>query len=90
MNDDCEQRAQLFLQHPDDCPALVEPLPYLIHPPGKLSATAAWLRFRDSTLHPLIAAKPDDRNLPRFLQQTETVLAWRATIAPERRFWKAD
>ena len=48
------------------------------------------MKFRDSTLRPLIAARPADPFLPRFLEQTEKILAWRATIAPERRIWKAD
>lgn len=55
-----------------------------------VSSTAAWEPFRDRTLRPLIAEKPDDLNLPNFLKQAEAILAWRATIAPEDRFWKAD
>jgi hypothetical protein len=43
------------------------PLPYLIHPPSRMSSSAAWVRFRDETLRPLIAARPDDVDLPRFL-----------------------
>jgi hypothetical protein len=60
------------------------------HPPSKLSATASWHRFRDKTLLPMIRHAPDDPNLPNFLKQVEMILAWRATIAPEDRFWKSE
>jgi hypothetical protein len=85
-----ERRAQLYLQHPDECPELIGRLPNLIHPPSRLSATSSWLRFRDKTLLPMIQHSPDDANLPNFLKQVEMILAWRATIAPEDRFWKAE
>lgn len=85
-----ERKAQLYLQHPEESPKLIGTLDYLIHPPGKLSATASWLRFRDKTLLPMIRHSPDDPNLPNFLKQAETVLAWRARISPEERFWKKD
>ncbi len=85
-----ERKCALYLQHPDETPELIGVLPYLIHPPSKLSATARWVAFRDKTLLPMIAAEPHDPNLPNFLQQAEAILAWRATIAPEERFWKAD
>lgn len=85
-----ERKCQLLLAHPDECPELIGALPYLIHPPSKLSATARWIAFRDKTVIPMIAAEPDDPNLPNFLKQVEAILAWRATIPPEERFWKAD
>ena len=88
--DDIERKCALYLQHPNECPELIGVLPYLIHPPGRLSSTSAWERFRDKTLLPLIAAEPDDPNLPNFLKQAEAILAWRATIAEQDRFWKAD
>ncbi|MBK6599281.1 MAG: hypothetical protein IPG25_15970 [Proteobacteria bacterium] len=80
----------MLMQHPDESPEIVGTLPYLIHPPSRLASTARWMKFRDSTLRPLIASRPADPFLPRFLEQTEKILAWRATIAPERRIWKAD
>jgi len=85
---DRERKARLYLEHPDECPELIGTLPYLIHPPSKLSATAAWLRFRDETLLPMILHRPDDPNLPNFLRQVETILAWRAAVPAEDRFWK--
>jgi hypothetical protein len=85
-----EEKIQVLLAHPDESPEIVGTLPYLIHPPGRLSSTARWVEFRDKTLLPAIEARPDDVNLPRFLEQTEKILAWRATIAPERHIWKAD
>lgn len=85
-----DDKAQILMEHPDESPEIVGTLPYLIHPPSRLASTARWVKFRDSTLRPLIAERPDDPFLPRFLEQTEKVLAWRATIAPERRIWKAD
>jgi hypothetical protein len=36
----------------------------------------------------MIEHKPNDSNLPRFLAQVEIILAWRATVPPEDRFWK--
>jgi hypothetical protein len=85
---DLERKARLYLEHPDESPELIGTLPYLIHPPGKLSATASWLRFRDKTLLPMIERRPDDPNLPNFLTQVESILAWRATVPAENRFWK--
>jgi hypothetical protein len=35
-----------------------------------------------------MAGKSDDPNLPNFLKLVEAILAWRATIAEEDRFWK--
>jgi hypothetical protein len=85
---DRERKAQLYLQHPDECPDIIGTLPYLIHPPGKLSSTASWESFRDKTLLPMIENRPDDPNLPNFLKQVETILAWRAGIPAPDRFWK--
>jgi hypothetical protein len=85
----CERRAELYLQHPDESPDEIGARSYLIHPPSKLSPTAAWIAFRDRTLLPMIEERPGDRNLPNFLRQVEEVLAWRETIAPEDRFWKS-
>jgi hypothetical protein len=85
-----ERKAQLYLQHPDETPELTGVLPYLIHPPSRLSSTASWISFRDRTLLPMMRQKPDDQNLPNFLKQVEAVLAWRAGISPEERFWKKD
>jgi len=89
MNDR-EEMAELYLQHPSECPELIGVLPYLIHPPSKFGATAAWVSFRDRTLLPMLRHDPDDPNLPNFLKQVEIILAWRAAILPEKRFWKSD
>jgi hypothetical protein len=59
-----ERKAQLYLQHPDEIPDLIGVLPYLIHPPSKLSSTAAWVSFRDKTLLPMIRHRPDDPTFP--------------------------
>jgi hypothetical protein len=85
-----QRKAQLYLQHPQESPEPVGVLPYLIHPPSKLSSTASWISFRDKTLLPMMRQRPDDPNLPNFLKQVEAVLAWRALISPEERFWKED
>lgn len=87
---DAETKARLCAEHPDESPEIDGILPYLIHPPSRLSSTASWRRFRDGTLLPLIAERPDDPFLPQFLAQTEVVLAWRAALPPEQCFWKAD
>jgi len=81
---------KLIFEHADPSPAKTGRLPYLIHPPSIMSASAAWIRFRDLTLLPMMAAKPDDPDLPNFLDCVERVLAWRSGIAIEDRFWKAD
>jgi hypothetical protein len=85
-----ERKAQLYLQHPDESPEVVGVLPYLIHPPSKLSSTAAWVAFRDKTLLPMIEHRPDDLYLPNLLKQVEDILAWRAAVSPNDRFWKAN
>lgn len=85
-----EDKVQLLLQHPDESPEITGTLPYLLEPPRRLSSTSRWLRFREETLLPLIAERPDDPHLSHFLQQAEAVLAWRAAVPPDRRFWKAD
>jgi hypothetical protein len=85
-----EAKIALFFQHPDECPELVGDLPYLIHPPSKFSSTARWEFFRDKTVLPMIQERPQDPNLPNFLKRIEAILAFRATVAPEDRFWKSD
>jgi hypothetical protein len=85
-----DEYAEILFGHPDECPEIVGRLDYLIHPPSRLASSARWRAFRDRTLLPMIAERPEDPHLPRFLEQTEKILAWRATIPPERRIWKAD
>jgi hypothetical protein len=87
---DSERKGRLYLQHPDETPELIGVLPYLIHPPSKLSSTVSWIRFRDRTLLPMLQHRPDDPNLPNFLKQVEAILTWRAGVLPQDRFWKAD
>jgi len=87
---EADDRAALYLLHPKESPELIGVLPYLIHPPSKLSSTASWVAFRDRTLLPMLAHDPGDLNLPNFLAQVERILAWRAAIDPEKRFWKPD
>jgi hypothetical protein len=82
------RRADLYLQHPEECPELIGVLPYLIHPPSRLSSTASWVSFRDRTLLPMMRHDPDDPNLPNFLAQVEKILTWRASIGPEDHFWR--
>lgn len=85
-----DEYGQLLYEHPDESPEIVGMLDYLIDPPSRLASSARWVKFRDRTLLPMIEARPDDPHLPLFLAQTEKILAWRATVAPERRIWKAD
>jgi hypothetical protein len=87
---DRERKARLYLDHPDESPELVGTLPYLIHPPGKLSATASWIRFRDKTLLPMMEHRPDDPNLGNYLRQVESILAWRTSVPAQDRFWKKE
>jgi hypothetical protein len=84
-------KGELYLQHPHGTPDdLIGRLPYLIHPPSALSSTAAWIRFRDETLYPMMWHRPDDLNLSKFLRQVDAVLVWRAAVSSEDRFWRAD
>lgn len=85
-----DRKAQLYLQHPNETPELIGALPYLIHPPSRFSSSASWERFRDKTLLPMIRQDGDDPNLPNFLKQVALILAWRAAIPPEDRFWRTD
>jgi hypothetical protein len=85
-----EHQEQMYHQHPETGPEVTGDLPYLIHPPSKLASTASWISFRDKSLRSMIQDRPDAPNLPRFVEQAEKVLAWRATVPPEGRFWKAD
>jgi len=85
-----DRRAELYLQHPDECPELIGVLPYLIHPPSRLSSTASWIFFRDKTVLPMLQQRPEDPNLPNFLKQIEAILTWRASVPAEDRFWKPD
>lgn len=85
---DRQRKILLYVEHPDESPELIGNPSYLIHPPSRLSSTASWIRFRDETLLPMIEHRPDDANLPNFLKQVEAILAWRAAVPAEDRFWK--
>ena len=85
-----ERKAELYLHHPVEKPDLIGVLPYLIHPPSKLSSTAQWVAFRDKTLLPMLQRRPQGLNLPNFLKQVEAVLSWRAALPIADRFWKPD
>jgi hypothetical protein len=85
-----DRKAELYMLHPDECPKLIGVLPYLIHPPSKLSSTASWIFFRDKTVLPMLQRRPEDPNLLNFLKQIEAILTWRASVSAEERFWKPD
>ena len=84
------EKADLYLRHPEDEPEPVGVRNYLIHPPSKLSSTAAWMDFRDKTLLPLNRDRPEDVNIQNFLNQVKVILAWREDVPHEYRFWRAD
>jgi hypothetical protein len=85
------RKGELFWQHPAEWPDdFTGTHQYLIHPPDKLSSTAAWIRSRDNTLLSMIDDHPDDPDLPNYLRCVEAILAWRAEVALEDRFWRAD
>lgn len=85
-----QRKMALLLQHPDESPEIPGVLPYLIDPPSRMSSTSRWIAFRDKTLHPLLLDRPDDPFLPLFLRQVEAILAFRATVPEQDRFWKSD
>lgn len=85
-----ERKIELLYAHPDECPEGLGLVPFLIHPPSRMSATSAWIRFRDETLRPLRAENPTDPAFGMFLEQVAAILAFRESVPPEERFWKAD
>jgi hypothetical protein len=86
---DAEEKIKVLLEHPDESPEIIGMLDYLIDPPSRLASTARWVKFRGDMAQ-AVADRPDDQHFPLFLAQAEKILAWRATIAPERRIWKTD
>jgi hypothetical protein len=84
------EKANLYLQHPEEDPEPVGVRNYLIHPPSKLSSTARWIEFRDKTLLPLNRDRPEDVYIQNFLNQVAIILAWRDGVPQEDRFWRAD
>jgi hypothetical protein len=86
------RHAALFAEHPCVQPDRItfNAVYNLFEPPSELASTREWLQFRDEILWSRMAVHPHDPNLPRFLQQTNVILAWRATVAPEDRFWRSD
>jgi hypothetical protein len=86
------RHAAVFTEHPCVLPDRItfNAVYDLFEPPSELASTSEWLKFRDEILRPLTAVHPHDPNLPNFLRQTNVILAWRATIAPEDRFWRTD
>jgi hypothetical protein len=82
---------ELILQHPCTSPDTNARMgPYLICGPSAFSSTARWIEFRDDTLLPMIEHHPGDAFLADYARQIEKILAWRAAIPPEQRFWKAE
>ena len=80
----------LFREHPPVSPDLTGPADYLMNPPSIFAANAHFINFRDEAIIPLIAARPDNPDFPNYLKNIEAILTWRATIAPEDRFWRTD
>ena len=78
---------KLWALHPETSPEISEPLPYLIHPPSQWATTEQHERFHKMLVE-LIAYRPEDAHYPLFLACSERVLAWRATLAPEDRYWE--
>jgi hypothetical protein len=84
-------RQPWILQHPSTTP---DPGQWrwpglLIEPPGRWSSTRSWQEFGDE-LACLLRAYPGDPNLPLYIAAADTVIAWRATVPAEDRFWADD
>ena len=58
--------------------------------PSIMQSTARFIAFRDGTLRTMIADDPDDLYLRDLMICIEGVLAWRANIPEQDRFWKKD
>ncbi|WP_226019362.1 hypothetical protein [Novosphingobium sp. FKTRR1] len=85
-----DRKGYLMLLHPDESPDLAGPTAGCVNPPSKFRSDAKWIHYRDTCVIPMIAACPDDPNWPLRLAQIEKILAWRASIPAEDRFWKVD
>ncbi len=85
-----DRKAYLMLLHPDESPELVGVTSGCVNPPSRFRSDAKWIHFRDTCVVPMIEACPDNPNWPRYLAQIEKILAWRASIPVEDRFWKPD
>lgn len=83
------RKGYLMLLHPDESPELVGPVSGCVNPPSKFRSDAKWRHFRDTCVIPMIEANPDDPNWPLRLAQIEKILAWRASVPAEDRFWQA-
>lgn len=84
------RKAYLILLHPDENPEFAVDPAGCINPPSKFRSDTKWRHFRDSFVIPMIEAEPDNPNWPAYLAQVETILAWRAAIPAQDRFWKPD
>ena len=85
-----DRKGYLLLLHPDESPAHVGPVSGCVNPPSRFRSNAKFKEFRDTCVIPMIEARPDDANWPLMLAQIEKILAWRAAIPAEDRFWKSD
>ncbi len=84
------RKGYLMLLHPDESPDPIAGTFCCVNPPSRFGSDAKWMRFRDRCVIPMMAADPDHPDWPRYLAQVEAILAWRASIPPEDRFWRQD
>lgn len=57
--------------------------------PIETSPTVRWVKYRDDCAR-LAQAQPDNPRWPFRVSQCDAVLAWRAALPVEDRFWKPD
>ncbi len=82
---------EIIFDHPPTSPdSFPAPLDYLIDVPSCMASNAHFRDFIAETLLPMMAARPEDPNLPAILACLAAALAWRQTVPPEDRFWKRD
>jgi hypothetical protein len=55
-----------------------------------MRSNARWITFRDSTLRRMVQDDPEDQEAIEWIKQVDSILEWRATIPPEKRFWDDD
>lgn len=81
---------ELLFEHPTPPLGPSIPVPGLVDPPWACRPMPPFERFRSRTVLPMLAAKPGDPFWTALLRHVEDVLAWRATVPPEDRFWRQD
>jgi len=83
---------RLLLDHPGASPDLQQltfPTALLLEPPSIYSSCRTWAAWLGQ-LERLQAARPNDPNLPLYLEKAQSALEWRKSIPITQAFWAID